>query len=341
MILKYFDISWFSSVDGPGTRVVLFLQGCHLRCPWCHSPQSWDTTSPLFFFENRCTLCGACVAACPNNVHSITERVAPTTHDFNKRYSIQKESSQKNKNFTHSGTDGKHFLERSLCERCGACIESCPVSRADRWNSGALGFPGSEMEARDLFRLLEPQLEMLRDIGGLTLSGGEPLLQPGPLLELLSLCAAANIHTALETSLSLPRKHFEPLIGKVDLWLIGLRPTALENTDKKKDRLDDWERVLDNLEFLAARGSNNITVRTPVIPGYTDREECLKKIGDVMAVNNISVIEILPYNPYSIHYYEAAGVPYSLNGTKPVGQTELKRICDYFSGRGFAARIVI
>ena len=146
MTLKYFDISWFSSVDGPGTRVVLFLQGCHLRCPWCHSPQSWNTTSPLFFFENRCTLCGACVAACPNNVHSIT--------------------------------GGKHFLDRGLCDRCGACIESCPVSRADRWNSGALGFPGSELEVQDLFRLLEPQLEMLRDIGGLTLSGVNRFFKP-------------------------------------------------------------------------------------------------------------------------------------------------------------------
>jgi pyruvate formate lyase activating enzyme len=216
----------------------------------------------------------------------------------------------------------------------------CPVSRADRWNSGALGFAGSEMDVQKMFRLLEPQLDMLRDIGGLTLSGGEPLLQTDPLLELLNLCAAANIHTTLETSLSLPRKHFEPLIGRVDLWLIGLRPSDSKNADKKKDRLGDWETILKNLEFLAARGANNIIVRTPIIPGYTDRMECLEKIGDVMTANNIPAIELLPYNPYATHYYEAAGLPYPLKKTKPVDESESNRICDYFSERGFASRVV-
>lgn len=308
MTLKYFDISWFSSVDGPGTRVVLFLQGCHLRCPWCHSPQSWHAKSPMFFFESRCNLCGACVAACPNDAHNIR--------------------------------DGKHLLERDLCEGCGACIESCPVSRADRWNTGALGFPGSEMEAPDMFRLLEPQLEMLRNIGGLTLSGGEPLLQADELPELLSLCTDANIHTALETSLTLPREAFELLLDQVDLWLVGLRPAVLKDGDKEKKRLGDWGAVMKNLEFLAARCRDDIIIRTPVIPGYTDDRECLKIIGDAMTANHLSTIELLPYNPYSGHYYEAGGISYPLKETKQAGESKMNRICAYFSGRGFSARIV-
>ena len=104
--LSYFDITWFSTKDGQAPQVVLFLQGCHLRCPWCHSPHSWEIPSPLLFFAERCILCGACIGICPKQVHQIIKM--------------------------------RHIINRCLCIQCGACLKNCPASRTGTWNSNAL-----------------------------------------------------------------------------------------------------------------------------------------------------------------------------------------------------------
>ena len=305
MKVRYFDISWQSGVDGPGWRVVLFLQGCHLRCPWCHSPHSRENKSPLIYFENRCIHCGACIEACPTNAHFLE--------------------------------NGKHQIDRSRCKGCGICIEHCPVSRKDEWKTGALGFAGTVIEVKALFQLLEPQLELLKNIGGLTVSGGEPLLQPEALRELLELCRSRGFHTAVETSASLPRKNILSLLKLVDRWLIGLRPVKKKNNTI--GNTGDWELIIKNLEFLASRCRDKITIRTPIIPGYTDTKNCLGKIAAVMKANRLTAIEILPYNPHSQHYYEAAGKPYPLKGSQPIKQSRLINITEYFSSQGFKVKI--
>ena len=132
-------------MDGPGNRVVLYLQGCHLRCPWCHSPHSWDMkSSPLLFLEKKCTLCGQCVKACPQGVHRIENR--------------------------------KHFIDRSKCTKCGKCITACPNSIANSMD-GALSLPTTEIPVEELYSKIKPQLDMFKRNGGITLSGGEALLQ--------------------------------------------------------------------------------------------------------------------------------------------------------------------
>ena len=299
--LKYFDISWISSVDGPGTRVVLFLQGCHLRCPWCHSPHSWKTESSLLFFESRCQLCGSCEDICPNNVHSIS--------------------------------NGIHLVDRSKCNKCGLCVESCPVSDVNKWNSGALGFTGNEMEVSELYELLKPQLDIFKSIGGLTISGGEPLLQSEALIELLKICSQEGVHTTVETSATLDKKQIEPLLPLVDHWLIGLRPSSV-------DKSQDWNRFLENITILAEHNSKNITIRTPIISGYTNTENCYELIKEIMLANKIQSIEILPSNPYAGSYYTALGLKFPMEGIPLPDEKEVKQFKAFFDASGLEAKIV-
>lgn len=299
--LKYFDISWFSNVDGPGTRVVLFLSRCNLRCPWCHSPHSWETSSPLLFFESRCQKCGKCVDTCPNGVHKIL--------------------------------NGVHYIDRSQCNKCNACIENCPSSDISKWSASALGFAGKEMEVGELYEQLKPQLDLLKNIGGLTVSGGDPLVQSNALAELLKVCTADGIHTTVETSATLNKRHIEELLPYVNHWLIGLRPSHT-------DRVEDWKQLIMNIELLAAYNPNQITIRTPIIPGYTNTQIAYDMIIEVMRANGIKSIEILPYNPFSESYYNAMGLEYPLKGTQPPSKEEIIEIKSVFTSAGLKAKIV-
>ncbi len=301
-ILKYFDISWFSSVDGPGTRVVLYLLGCNLRCPWCHSPHSWETSSPLLYFDSRCTKCGDCVDICPNGLHEIL--------------------------------NGIHLVNHSQCNQCGACIEICPLSDINKWNTSALGFAGKDIEVSELYQLLKPQLDLLKSIGGLTVSGGDPLVQSKALAKLLKICSADGIHTTVETSATINKKHIEELLPYVNHWLIGLRPS-------RTDKVEDWKQLLSNIQLLAAHNPDQITIRTPIIPGYTNTQIAYDMIIEVMRANGIKSIEILPYNPYSENYYKAMGIKYPLEGTQLPSNEELIGVKGIFTSAGIKAKIIV
>ena len=164
-MIRLFNIGWHTKEDGPGNRVVLYLQGCHLRCPWCHSPHSWDMKSaPLLFQAKKCTLCGQCVKACPQGVHHIAH--------------------------------GQHLIDRSKCTKCGKCITVCPNSIENSMD-GALSLPTTEISVKELYTKIKPQLDMFKRNGGITLSGGEALLQKEEVRELLLLCKRDGISTCV------------------------------------------------------------------------------------------------------------------------------------------------
>lgn len=290
--IRYFDIGWLSRHDGPGCRVVLFLQGCHLRCPWCHSPHSWGQTSPLLFFADSCRLCGRCAQACPRSVHQI-------------------------------GADGRHRLDRERCRQCGSCVDACPDS--------ALSLPTVATTVDQLWSHLAPQLRMLRSIGGITFSGGEALLQAEALRELLLLCREAGVHTAVETSGTLPRHHFEAVADLVGCWLFGLRPTPAyvpPGTDA----------ILPNLRFLAGR-SGQIIIRMPVVAAMTDGPESLAEIAAAMQACGLTELQLLPCNPETAHYYRASGQLCRVGPAAIPAADRLAATQHYFEERGITATV--
>lgn len=302
--LNWLNILWTSNVDGPGTRVVLYLRECHLRCPWCHSPHSRDKDPTLLFFKNRCLLCGTCVTVCKQSVHYME--------------------------------DGEHHLHRELCLRCGTCVRYCPVSAVDSF-SGALVLPNNITSPHVLYKKLRPQLTLLKRIGGLTVSGGEPLLQSRELRILLSDCRKDGIHTAVETSGALPKVNFNHLIDVVDCWLYGLRPVG--NDMKLPGQVADFKTVVRNLRFLS-QNRNDIIIRMPLIPGITTSENCLMLVAETLGLYGLSKLELLLFNPLTSHYYYAMGMNPSLPDLTVLPKSEIDRISSFFKEMDINAKVV-
>ncbi len=271
--IDIFNVAHSSIYDGPGIRVVVFFQGCVANCKWCHSPHSNSKQSPLLFNENHCFYCGKCGFACPNGVHSISNK--------------------------------KHLINRRDCIQCGRCIYACPLSSKYR-PSSVLYLPTITYSVSQLFKKLKPHLSLVQNSGGITLSGGEALIQKPQVKELLSLCKEMNISTAIETSGLLPINSYTNLEGLVDFWLFGMRFT----TDGTS--VDHAKKIYDSLKTIKSY-NKPILPRIPVVPGHTDTNWYLEKCMKLLKSNDISSVFLNPWNTCTDHYYRLSGIDFMMS----------------------------
>ena len=291
-----FDCKRFSIHDGQGLRSTLFLKGCPLRCPWCHNPEGMVRGQHLSHAAARCIGCGTCLRACPESALSAPD----SDHDIR--------------------TDG------TRCTGCGRCIDACPT--------GAMAFDAREMTAEQaVTELLRDQTFFEVSRGGVTLSGGEPLLQAEFAVEVLDGSRRGGAGTAIETCLAAPLQHVEAMARVTDEVFVDLKLS-----DERQHReLLGWplQPIQANLQYLV-NARANVVVRVPLIPGFTATESNVRGIGRIVSrLEPQPPVELLNFNPFAEAKYRRLGRRWAFpEGSRRYSKPELLRFRQALQSEG-------
>lgn len=286
-----FNVQHFSIHDGPGVRSVVFCKGCNLRCRWCHNPESIAPYPEVLYYADRCIGCGNCFSACPTGAHR-TE-------------------------------NGAHILDRTVCRRSLRCADVCYAE--------ALVVSGQYMGVETLVQGLLEQRPYFGDQGGVTFSGGEPMLQIDFLEEMLSRLAREGVHCAVDTAGNVPWPYFERLLPHKPMFLVDVK-AADAKAHRRLTGVDN-ARILENVRLLSKSGVR-LWVRVPVIPGANIAE--MPAIADLLRGIRAERVELMGYHRLGESKYKAMGRPDS-SDFRPPSRTELAEAAAAFERRGIRA----
>lgn len=280
-----FLIQSYSLYDGPGIRTTVFMKGCPLACRWCHNPESWDPFPELMTHDDRCIRCGKCLNVCTEGAITVDDIASIRT------------------------------IDRNRCTRCFECVSACPADALDR--------VGAAMSADQVLAEIEKdELFHINSGGGITLSGGEPLLQPEFTIFLLKACKDRGWHTALDTSGCVSWSVMEAALSHVDLLLFDIKhlhPEAHLKATGKSNAL-----LLKNLRRAASQV--RVWLRIPLIPGYNDTDENLKQVGELGKEITAEKISVLPFNQYGEGKHENLGKKRPYRHIEPDNMDRIKEV---------------
>jgi len=290
----------FAINDGPGIRTTVFLKGCPLSCAWCHNPESQRGEPELVLWADRCTGCGRCLVVCPHS------------------------------DSLGHGPEASVARQGPECDACGRCVAACP--------RGAREIAGRRMSAAEVMREVERDTIFYdQSGGGVTFSGGEPLAQPEFLLEMLGLCRAKGIRTAIDTSGHAPWEVLRAAAALTDIFLYDLKLM-----DAEKHRR--WtgcgnELILDNLVRLS-RCHESVTVRVPVIPGINDDQTNARHTAEFLRERtSVRRVVLLGYHATGEAKYARLGRAYELTGTGQPGAERLAALARIYEAAGLEAQV--
>ncbi len=251
-----FDIKRYAIHDGPGIRTTVFLKGCPLRCQWCQNPEGLELEPEVFWRENRCAEdCSACVTACPSRAVS------------------------KNGN--------RVVVDKEKCDFCRSCEDACVYD--------ALEIVGREVSVEEIMEEIEKDRVFFdQSGGGVTFSGGEPLLQADFLQSLIEEVKKSNIHVALDTSGYVPFQDLQRVSDRVDLFLYDLK--IMEDETHKKYTGVSNQIILENLKKLSDK-KKAIHVRIPLVSGVNDDKQNIQRFAEYLrTLRNVKNISLLAYH---------------------------------------------
>lgn len=268
------DIKRLAVHDGDGIRTTVFFKGCPLKCVWCHNPESIDFKPQLAYYQSKCIGCMECVGVCPLRAHT--------------------------------SDNGAHRFDRNLCQSCGKCEAVCLGE--------ALKLYGREMTVEELLPLLLEDKDFYENSGGgVTLSGGECLMQADFCAALLKRLKENGVHTAVDTCGFVSRDTLSKVIPYTDVFLYDIK--AIDDTVHIRCTGQSNRIILDNLQYLDSIGKH-IEIRIPYVPGWNDDQ--IEKIRAFLSdFHTIPQVKVLPYHNYAGSKYEALGLANTLPAVLP------------------------
>ena len=301
-----YDIQGFSVQDGPGIRTTVFLKGCPLSCPWCHSPESQRFDIQLSWQWRKCIgmeQCGLCLDVCPHDAIAPGETVAstdsasPTAAEPGHTPAAQVPATTEAGSIP-VGERGRRLIrvDWDRCDDCGLCAERCPAGALSMWGKS---YTVSEVVSR----VLRDRPFFERSGGGVTVSGGEPLAQPAFTSALLAALKAEGIHTALDTTGFACWTVVESVLPHVDLFLLDLK--HMDSLAHKTVVGVPNEPILENARRLAAAGAK-MQIRIPVVPRFNDSGDDLHAVGRFVAElgEAVTIVQLLPYHAMGVPKWE-------------------------------------
>ena len=286
-----FDIKRYAINDGPGIRITIFFKGCPLSCVWCHNPESISTKPQKLFTPAKCIGCGECVKACPNQACRLT-------------------------------ADGI-ITDPERCDLSGQCAAVCPTLATE--------ISGYYKPVPELLKIIEKERVLFdQSGGGVTFSGGEPLLFPDYLAEILSACGKQQIHRTIDTCGFVKEETLLEVAKQTDLFLYDLK--LMDSAKHQTYTGVGNERILSNLVALAGTGAN-IQIRIPLIKGVNSDPENIaaaaafisKLPGEKKSVN------LLPYHDIASHKYQKLGKKYLVDNLREPDDVNLRQAIDCFT----------
>lgn len=260
--LSVVRIQRFSTGDGPGLRTTVFLQGCPLRCAWCHNPETQPARPVLLFDPTTCIGCGGCAAVCPSGARRMV---------------------------TDGVGEGNLTYDRPLCHACGACDEVCPT--------GACELSAHEMTVSALVEAVLRDRAFFGETGGVTLSGGEPLLYP-QVIDLLRALSAVGLHIAVETCGAVPRERIAAAAPYVDLWLYDIKDTDPARLLRMTG--GNLSQILDDLRLCDRLTTGHIRLRCIAVRGVNTTPAHWQSVAELYhSLAHGEGVDILPYHAYA------------------------------------------
>lgn len=273
------DIKRFAVHDGDGIRTTVFLKGCPLKCVWCHNPEGIAFQPQIAYYKHKCIGCGQCVPVCPQNAHSM---------------------------------ENGHRFDAEKCIACGACAKVCLGE--------ALTYYGKEMTVGEVLEiLLEDKIFYESSNGGITLSGGECLMQPEFCAELLKKCKDNGLHTAVDTCGYVSKETLDKVIPYTDIFLYDIK--AIDEDVHIRCTGRPNQIILDNLKYLDENGCKT-EIRIPYVPEWNADQ--MEKIRDFLSeLNHVQKIKVLAYHNFAGSKYDALSMENTLPAVLP-GEGEME-----------------
>lgn len=299
-----FDIQGHSVHDGPGTRTVVFMSGCPLRCKWCANPEGQLLRPRLMYKAPFCTNCPfRCVEACPKGA------VQPSING-----------------------DPPVFFERNLCDCCNSmdCTKACYMQ--------ALQVAARGYTVDELMRLFNRDRNYWGPEGGVTISGGEPLVQQEFVLKLLECCNEAYISTCVETNACIPRSALQSVLPFVQWLFIDIK--HMDSAKHAEGTGVPNEIILDNIRWLTSSAwPGRIIIRVPIIVGYNDAAENAQATADFLTEAGLHEINLLPFHRLGAMKYEQLGLTYDYAEVTEPPPATLESLAQLYRKQGIACYV--